>query len=220
MKHLLIGILLALVAGVSFANGASQNCNGNGSCASNTTNNANGGAGGSASATGGKVENYNDVRNTNINTNRNEQGQAQSQKQGQAQGQGQSQSLGLKLNNGQTIAPAQSVVIESPRQAVPAAGVSAAGTTATCRVAGGASVGAVWGGFSFSGSVIDENCEAIELAKAAIWAGASTGDLSLIQGGTQILTDMLSERRTKAMKAEAKPSLASTTEVSFESFSN
>lgn len=122
-----------------------------------------------------------------------DQRQRQRQSQDQRQQQGQSQSgvnvQGQSVNNGQTIAPSQSVTVTAPRQAVSPAGVSAAGTTANCRIAGGASVGAVWGGFSFSGSVVDENCVALEIAKAAIWAGSATDDKDMMEMGKHIIRE-------------------------------
>ena len=122
-----------------------------------------------------------------------DQDQRQRQTQRQDQRQGQSQSgvnvQGQSVNNGQTIAPSQSVTVTAPRQAVSPGAVSAAGTTATCRVAGGMSVGAVWGGFGFSGSVVDENCVALEIAKAAIWAGTSAGDEDLTKMGLHIIRE-------------------------------
>ena len=141
--------------------------------------------------------------NPNNNHNRNTNRNNQSQGQVQIQGQGQAQST-QNSNNA-----AQSTVVEmnTPRQAVPAGAVSAAGTTANCRVAGGVSVGAVWGGFGVSGSVLDENCAKIDLAKALIWAGMYTGDQILVDHGKALLMDALAALypKVEAVATEVSP---------------
>ena len=154
----------------------------------------------SPSAANSNNNNSNNNRNSNRNTNRNNNTNTNVGVNVQGQ----------SVNNKQTIAPSQEVRIENPRQAVSAAGVSAAGTTATCRIAGGASVGAVWGGFSFSGSVVDENCVALEIAKAAIWAGSNTGDADLVQIGTHIIREQ-AKALVGPAKAKAEAAVSSTT---------
>ena len=178
MKRILLAIALGLAFSIPvMANGNDNDDEGNNHSNRNHNRNTN--------------RNNNDNNNTNRNTNSNSQGQIQlqgqkqQQQQLQAQGQGQSQST----KNSNNAAQSTNVEMNTPRQAVPAGGVSAAGTTATCRIAGGVSVGAVWGGFGASGSVLDETCQAIEVAKALIWAGSNTGDSEMIKLGNHILME-------------------------------
>jgi hypothetical protein len=179
MKRTLMALAIGLCMTTAYANGNETDCS-IGAIGSNSC--------------GNSVENRNNRDSFNTtntgDTNITSQGGNASQEQGQRQGQRQSQGN------------SQSVTLNTPRQAVPAAGVSAAGTTAVCRIAGGVSVGAVWGGFGVSGSVLDETCQSIEIAKALIWAGSNTGNVEMIQLGNHILLEVA--------KGLVKPVVAST----------
>ena len=213
MKKQLFCILALMFSVSAFAtqtNGG-DTCNGNGSCATNNTYNTTnqGGTGGSATANGGNatvIDNSKTTNtNTNLNSNKNEQGQAQgqSQKQGQVQLQGQGQSQGN--TNTITDKNKQTVVVEGDKQVKQAPGVGAAsamGTTALCRIAGGISLSVPGAAGSIAGSIEDENCAAIEAAKAAINAGYAMGDVSLMERGKQVISNNL--ERFEKKQAEQK----------------
>lgn len=189
MKYILSIIAALALAGTAFASQNGPNCNGNGSCATTTTNNitnapvANGGQGGSvigsgnsASISGASSKSDSKSSATVFSSNANV--------------------LGLKLNNGQQIAPVQALTLSTPKQAASPGSVNASGTTANCRIAGGLSFSGPFGGGSIAGSVLDETCEGIELAKANQYVG-NTDEAKAIVG------EMTAEWRAK--RAKSKP---------------
>lgn len=178
-RFIFIGLLAVgagLLAAPAFAsnNNNGPNCTGNNACATNTTNNITnkGGEGGNASAnaTGGSVG---DIKNTNTNLNSNtnvlgqSQGQAQGQKQGQAQLQGQAQGQGQSQSaTASNSGNAQSTTVtineaEQKRQAASGPGIGSS-PSATCRVAGGISIGLPGGNGGVFGSIEDERCADME----------------------------------------------------------
>lgn len=139
MRNLLISsvCVLALI-GPALANGANNNCNGNGSCPQNveTTNNfetanqggqgGQGGNGGVGIGIGKGGDVFRSGNSHNKNTNTNKQGQAQGQSQGQAQSQANSIYWSDQRDAHSASSPALTVGSEVCAQSLSAGGQSPA----------------------------------------------------------------------------------------------
>lgn len=184
MKKSILSLVLLSSISIAHATGASNNCNGSGSCPQNETTTVNstnqggvgyGGAGGSAtsvstggSATGGNSTAYGgtsnvDVRNSSSNINANTVKNESSNVQGQIQGQKQSTNNANNSTNSVTV---QGDNFESARNPVNTAYAPPVAATANCAL--GVSGGVSFVGFSgsFGKSYVDENCAMLEKVRA------------------------------------------------------
>lgn len=164
-----LALVLLLVCGTAFADDDSRSSNVNtNSLTDNSrttnTNTAYGGLGGNATSTssangGTHIQTATQTTaNTNINTPTAIATQGQQQGQGQLQGQGQIQGQGQTNGNGNNWNYTN--VQPDSLRTVGIAPSILANPTAPCRIQGGAGGGWLGGALSFSGSLLDEGCDA------------------------------------------------------------
>lgn len=104
----------------------------------------------------------------------------------------------------------------NPKQAASPGSVSVT-TTANCRIAGGVSFSGPFGGGSVGGSILDENCEELEIIKAAAAVGTDKQKREA-QDLLQARLDEMKARREAKKEAAVRPTAKN--DEAFASFSN